>query len=153
MKISPYIIYLEMQPNALLLQQNFDSQKVSVTMILVFIWFQELRYQIRVFQGMTKWSWPNVKIIITAGVYLTRGPSALDPRLSRLRGWPVGQGLTQFGPSLGCHASTRGGEGQVSGESQRRPLDPAGRPRGLAVRPPPGAKPTSPNWWRSHSPL
>jgi hypothetical protein len=31
MKISPYIIYLEMQPNALLLRQNFDSQKVSVT--------------------------------------------------------------------------------------------------------------------------
>jgi hypothetical protein len=31
MKISPYIIYLEMQPNALLLRQNFDLQKVSVT--------------------------------------------------------------------------------------------------------------------------
>jgi hypothetical protein len=31
MKISPYIIYLEMQPNALLLQQNFVAQKVSVT--------------------------------------------------------------------------------------------------------------------------
>jgi hypothetical protein len=31
MKISPYIIYLEIQPNALLLRQNFDSQKVSVT--------------------------------------------------------------------------------------------------------------------------
>jgi ribonuclease HI len=31
MKILPYIIYLEMQPNALLLRQNFDSQKVSVT--------------------------------------------------------------------------------------------------------------------------
>jgi hypothetical protein len=31
MKISPYIIYLEMQPNALLHRQNFDSQKVSVT--------------------------------------------------------------------------------------------------------------------------
>jgi hypothetical protein len=31
MKISPYIIYLEMQLNALLLRQNFDSQKVSVT--------------------------------------------------------------------------------------------------------------------------
>jgi hypothetical protein len=31
MKISPDIIYLEMQPNALLLRQNFDSQKVSVT--------------------------------------------------------------------------------------------------------------------------
>jgi hypothetical protein len=31
MKISSYIIYLEMQPNALLLHQNFDLQKVSVT--------------------------------------------------------------------------------------------------------------------------
>jgi hypothetical protein len=31
MKISPDIIYLEIQPNALLLRQNFDSQKVSVT--------------------------------------------------------------------------------------------------------------------------
>jgi hypothetical protein len=31
MKMSPYIIYLEMQPNALLHRQNFDSQKVSVT--------------------------------------------------------------------------------------------------------------------------
>jgi hypothetical protein len=30
MKISSYIIYLEMQPNALLLRQNFDLQKVSV---------------------------------------------------------------------------------------------------------------------------
>jgi hypothetical protein len=27
MKISPYIIYLEMQPNALLLQQNFIIRK------------------------------------------------------------------------------------------------------------------------------
>jgi hypothetical protein len=35
MKISPYIIYLEMQPNALLLRQNFDSQKVSVTLLPV----------------------------------------------------------------------------------------------------------------------
>jgi hypothetical protein len=34
MKISPYIIYLELQPNALLLRQNFDSQKVSVTLVL-----------------------------------------------------------------------------------------------------------------------
>jgi hypothetical protein len=31
MEISPYIIYLQMQPNALLLRENFDSQKVSVT--------------------------------------------------------------------------------------------------------------------------
>jgi hypothetical protein len=35
MKISPYIIYLEMQPNALLLRQNFIiRKKVGVTVLL-----------------------------------------------------------------------------------------------------------------------
>jgi hypothetical protein len=38
---------------------------------------------------MTKWSWLNVKIIITTSLYLTRGPSGLDPRLSGPRGQPV----------------------------------------------------------------
>jgi hypothetical protein len=59
------------------------------SMILVFIWFQEHRYQIGSFQGMTKWSWSNVKIDITMGVYLTHGPSGLDPRLSEPRGRPA----------------------------------------------------------------
>jgi hypothetical protein len=113
--------------------------------ILVFIWFQKLRYQIGASQWITKWSWPNVKIIITTGVYLTRGPSGPDPR-------PTGQGSRRFGPSLGCHASTRVGEAWVSGESRWRPLHTADRPRRLAARPPPGAKPTSPSRWRSHSP-
>jgi hypothetical protein len=72
-------------------------------------------YQIRAFQGMTKWSWPSVKIIITTGVYLTRGPSGPDPGPSGPRGRPTGQGLRWFGLSLGCHASTRGGEARVGG--------------------------------------
>jgi hypothetical protein len=78
---------------------------------------------------MTKWSWPNVKIIITTGVYLTRGPSRIDPWPSGPRGqptsptsWPTGQGLRRFGPSLSCHTSTRGGEALVGGESRWRPL-------------------------------
>jgi hypothetical protein len=57
----------------------------------VFIWFQELRYQIVAFQGITKWSWPNVKIIITVGVYLTCGPTRTDPRPSGPRGQPAGR--------------------------------------------------------------
>jgi hypothetical protein len=81
-----------------------------------------LRYQIGAFQGMTKWSWPNVKIIVTTGVHLTCGPSGPDPRPSGPRGrptdpspWPVSQGLRRYGLSLGCHASTWGGEAWVSG--------------------------------------
>jgi hypothetical protein len=35
---------------------------------------------------------------------------------------PAGQGLRQFGLSLGCHTSTRGGEAQVSKEHRWRPL-------------------------------
>jgi hypothetical protein len=58
-------------------------------MILVFIWFQEHMYQIGAFQGMIKWSWPNVKIIITTRVYLTRGPSGPDPKPSGPRGRPA----------------------------------------------------------------
>jgi hypothetical protein len=57
----------------------------------VFIWFQELRYQIGAFQEMTKWSWPNVKIIITTGVYLTRVPSGPNPRPNRPRGRLAGR--------------------------------------------------------------
>jgi hypothetical protein len=37
--------------------------------------------------------------------------------------------------------------------SRWRLLHPAGQPRGLADRPPPGAKPTSPSQWWPHSPL
>jgi hypothetical protein len=96
-------------------------------MILVFIWFHELRYQIWAFQGMTKWSWPNVKIIITTGVYLTRGPGGPDPRLRRQRcrpagptPWLVDQVLRWFGPILGCHASTWGGEARIGGGRSTR---------------------------------
>jgi hypothetical protein len=88
----------------------------------VYIWFQKLRYQIGAFQGMTKWSWQNVKIIITTGVYLTRGPSSPDPRPSGPRGWLAGQGLRWFTPSLGCHTSTWGGEARVSGGHSTQPL-------------------------------
>jgi hypothetical protein len=53
MKISPYIIYLEMQPNALLLRQNFDSQKVSVTTTCSF--FSTDLSQSSAFIGSTAW--------------------------------------------------------------------------------------------------
>jgi hypothetical protein len=72
----------------------------------VFIWFQELRYQIGAFQWITKWSWPNVKMSITAGVYLTRGPSGPNPRPSGPRGLPAGQDLSRFSPGLSWHVST-----------------------------------------------
>jgi hypothetical protein len=77
---------------------------------------------------MIKWSWQNIKIIITMGVYLTRGPSGPDPRQSEQRGRPTGptpwsasQGLRWFDPSLGCHVSTRGGEAWVVGGHSTRP--------------------------------
>jgi hypothetical protein len=40
----------------------------------------------------------------------------------------AGQGLRRFGPSLGCHASTRGGEGQVGGDRSTRQADHVARP-------------------------
>jgi hypothetical protein len=108
----------------------------------MFIWFQELRYQIGAFQGMTKWSWLNFKIIITTGVYLTRGPSGLDLRLSGPRGRSAGpthslasQGLRWFGLSLGCHVSTRGGEGWVGGGRSTRPNGHVAWPPGLHLAP------------------
>jgi hypothetical protein len=72
-------------------------------MIILSIWFQELRYQIGAFQGMTKWSWPTVKIIFTTGVYLTCGPSGPDPRLSGSRGRPA----RVWGSSAGALVATR----------------------------------------------
>jgi hypothetical protein len=57
--------------------------------ILVFLWFQELRYQLREFQWITKWSWPNVKMSITTWVYLRRGPSGPNPRQSGPKGRPA----------------------------------------------------------------
>ncbi len=44
-------------------------------------------------------------------------------------------------------------EAHVGGESRWRPLHLVDRPLGLAGWPSPGNKPTSPSWWRSHSPL
>jgi hypothetical protein len=110
--------------------------------ILVFIWFQELSYQIGAFQGITKWSWPNVKIITTTGVYFTRGPSGPNPRPSRPRGRPASQlnsftsqpGFEAVRPEPWFHASTWGGGARVGRESQWRPLHPVARPCGLAAR-------------------
>jgi hypothetical protein len=47
----------------------------------------------------------------------------------------------------------RGLEGQGGGESWWRPLHPAGQSRGLADRPPLGAKLTSPSRWSSPTAL
>jgi hypothetical protein len=79
-----------------------------------------------------------VKLTIkTMGVYLTCGPNGSDPRPSGQRGWlagptpwPADEGLTRFGPSLGCHASTQGGEARVIGG----PIDPYKYPPPLTVK-------------------
>jgi hypothetical protein len=75
----------------------------------MFIWFKELRYQIGAFQWITKWSWQNLKMSITMGVYLTRRAGGPNPRLSGPRGQPVGptpwlvsQGLSRPGTWLRC---------------------------------------------------
>jgi hypothetical protein len=104
-------------------------------MILVFIWFQEFRYQIGAFQWIIKWRWPNVKMSITTGVYLTRGPSGPNPRPSGPRGrpasptpWLASQGLSRLDLRLGWHVSTSvHNEGS---EAWRR-----WRPRGVADQP------------------
>jgi hypothetical protein len=82
---------------------------------------------------MTKWSWSNVKIIITTGVYLTRGLSGPNPRSNGPRGrpagpipWLVGWVLGQFSPRLHGHVSTREEEGQGCGERQWKSFHPAG---------------------------
>jgi hypothetical protein len=91
----------------------------------MFIWFQELRYQIGAFQGMTKWSWPNDKIIITTRVYLTHGPSGPNPSLNG--GYMV---LSRFSPRLRGHVSTREEEGQGSGSRSTWPAAHVARPAG-----------------------
>jgi hypothetical protein len=112
-------------------------------MILVFIWVQELRYQIGAFQWITKWSWPIVKMSITTAVYLRRGPSGPNPKPTGPRGrstgptpCPAGQGLRWLGPGLGWHVST---SVHKEGSEAQRPWRPrwvADHPRGwLAGRP------------------
>jgi hypothetical protein len=93
----------------------------------VFIWFQELRYQIRAFLGMTKWSWPNVKIIITTEVYSISGPTGPNPSPNWPRGrptsptpWLADQVLSWFVPWLCGHVSTREEEGQDGGSRSTR---------------------------------
>jgi hypothetical protein len=49
------------------------------------------------------------------------------PLTSGPRGWPASQVLSQFGPRLHAHVSTREGEVQRGGESQWRPNHMAGR--------------------------
>jgi hypothetical protein len=109
----------------------------------VFIWFQELRYQTGAFQGMTKWSWPNIKIISTTRVYSTRGPSGPDPRLS-------GPDRRLSGPGAGLQAQLLGRPARVSGglawafittclhEEKPKSVDgaPPGRPASHVVWPP-----------------
>jgi hypothetical protein len=106
-------------------------------MILVFIWFQELRYQLGAFQWITLWSWPNVEMSITMGVYLTHGPSGPNPRPGGPRGrptgptpWLTGQCLTWLSLELGWHVSTLvQKEGSVAWRRWRsKGVD--GRPRG-----------------------
>jgi hypothetical protein len=86
-------------------------------------------------------------LIITTGVYLTRGPSGLDPRLSGPRVGRSGFEAVRPEPWLPCIYMRR------RSSSRWRPLHQIIRPRGLAGRPPPGTKPTSLSQWRSHSPL
>jgi hypothetical protein len=63
---------------------------------------------------MTKYSWPNAKVIITMGVYLTHGLSVSNPRLKGTKGRLAGQTprsaghvLCQFDPRLRGNVSTR----------------------------------------------
>jgi hypothetical protein len=60
------------------------------------------------------------------------------PLTSGPREWPTGQVLCRFGPWLCAHVSTREGEGQGGGESQRRTNHIVGRPRGWSSCPPLG---------------
>jgi hypothetical protein len=80
------------------------------------------------------------------GVYLTCGPTRQDLRPSGQRGQlagptprPVGQGLRWFILSLGCHASTRGGEAWVGGGCSTQSADQLAWPAGhhLASNRPP----------------
>jgi hypothetical protein len=71
------------------------------------------------------------------GVYLTRGPTGLNPSSNGPRGrpvgpthYPAGQVLSRFGPRLHGHVSTREGEGQGGGEIRWKPFHPADWPRG-----------------------
>jgi hypothetical protein len=109
-------------------------------MILMFIWFKELRYQIGAFQWITKWSWQNLKMSITMGVYLTCRAGGPNPRLSGPRGQPVGptpwlvsQGLSRLGPGLGWDVSML--VHKEGSETWRwwRPRGVAGRPHGWPV--------------------
>jgi hypothetical protein len=84
---------------------------------------------------MTKWSWPNVKIIITAGVYLTCGLSGPNPKPNEPRGrpagptpWPTDQVLSRFSPRLHRHVSTWEEDGQGGRSHSTRPANNVVRP-------------------------
>jgi hypothetical protein len=87
-------------------------------------------------------------------MYLTRGGSVQRSVTSGPRGLPAGQLLCWFRAKLHGHVSTQEGEGQGGEESQWRLNSLAGRPRGLATRPPLGELPPPPCRWNSpHGPI
>jgi hypothetical protein len=50
-------------------------------------------------------------------MYMTRGDSVQRPLTNGPRGWSAGHLLSQFGPKLLGHVSTREGKGYAGGES------------------------------------
>jgi hypothetical protein len=63
-------------------------------------------------------------------MYVTRADSVQRPLISWPTGWPADQLLSQFGPKLFGHVSTREGKGYGIGESRCRPNSLADRPCG-----------------------
>jgi hypothetical protein len=86
--------------------------------------------------------WNSTKISVTPMMYMTRGDSVQRPLTSGPRGWPAGQLLSQFGPKLVEHVSTREGKGYGGGESRWRP-------NSLAGPWPLGELPPQPSQWSS----
>jgi hypothetical protein len=113
--------------------------------ILVFIWFQELRYQMGAFHWITKWSWTNVKMSTTTGVYLTHGPSGQNPRPSGPRSRPARDwdGSAWDLVDMSLHWFTRK-DPRLEGGGGREEW-PVGHVDG---RPSICSKPTFPCWWR-----